>query len=150
MTVPRYGNSAVDEGADECPDETRDGLRPATEQLQAKGHAVDVWAIVRDDAEGQDDEAELAEAAEGRKQHGGEEPADTGLIIAVCVAGVEGVEGRRRDGQAEHFGETEGYDETGICPGEGFDSGDCDGLIDGVIRCVTRPTGSESEHGCRK
>ena len=119
MTVARNGNGAVHEGADEGPDEPRDGLRPAPQQLQTKGHAVDVGAIVRDDAEGQNDEAKLPEAAQGREQHGGEESADAGLVVAVGEGGV--VDGRRRDGQAQHFGEAERDDETGVGPGEGFD-----------------------------
>ena len=148
MAVAWDGDGAVHEGADEGPDEARDGLRPAAEQLQAEGHAVDVGAIVRDDAEGQDDEAELAEAAQGREEHGGEEPADAGLLVAVRVASVDGVGNRRRDGQAEHFGETKGQDETAVCPRKGFDSGDGDRLVDGVVGRVTRPAGSESVNGC--
>ena len=95
MAVAGNSNSAVDQGADECPDETRHGLRPATQQLQAEGQAVDVGAIVRDNAESQDDEAELAEAAEGWEKHCCEESANAGLIVAICVAGVDRVEGRR-------------------------------------------------------
>lgn len=97
MAVARDGNGAVDEGADECPDETRDRLRPATQQLQTEGQAVDVGAIVRDDAESQDDETELAEAAEGWEEHRCEESADAGLRVALGVAGVDWVEGRRCD-----------------------------------------------------
>ena len=148
MAVAWDGDGAVHERADERPDEARDGLRPATEQLQAEGHAVDVGAIVRDDAEGQDDEAELAEAAEGWEEHGGEEPADAGLLVAVCVAGVSGVGDRRRDGQTEHFGETKGQDETAICPSKGLDSGDGYRLVYRVVGCVTRPAGPESIDGC--
>ncbi len=94
MAVAWDSNGAVYEGADECPDETRHGLRPAAHQLQTEGHAVDVGAIVRDNAESQNDETKLAEAAEGREKHGCEEPTDAGLVVAVCVAGVDWVEGR--------------------------------------------------------
>ena len=97
MAVARDGDGAVDEGADKGPDESRDRLRPATEQLQTEGQAVDVGAIVRNDAERQDDETELAEAAERREKHGGQESADAGLFVPVCVAGVDWVEGRGCD-----------------------------------------------------
>ena len=150
MAVAWDGDGAVDHRADEGPDEAWYGLRPAAEQLQAEGHAVDVGAIVRDDAEGQDDEAELAEAAEGREEHGRGKAADAGLFVANCVAGVDWVERRRCDGQTEHFSETEGEDETAICPGEGLDAGDGYGLVYRVIGCVTRPACPESEYGCRK
>ena len=121
MAVAWNGNGAVDEGADKGPDEARDGLGPAPQQLQAEGHAVDVGAVVGDDAEGQDDETELAEAAQGREQDGREEAADAGLAVAVRVARVDRVEGGGCHGQTEHFGEAEGYDEAAVCPGERFD-----------------------------
>lgn len=94
MAVAWDSNSAVYEGTNKCPDEARHGLRPATQHLQTEGHAVDIGAIVRDNAESKNDETELAEAAEGREKHGCEESADTGLLVAVCVAGVDCVEGR--------------------------------------------------------
>ena len=122
MTVARDGDGAVHQSADERPNETRHGLRPATHQLQTERHAVDIGAIVRHDAEGQNHEAELPEAAEWREQHGGEKPADAGLLVAVGVAFVDWVEGRGCDGQAEHFGEAEGRYETAPCPKEGFHS----------------------------
>ena len=108
MAVARYSNGAVNECGDERPDEPRHGLRPATQHLHAERYAIDIGAIVRDDAEGEDDEAELAEAAQGGEQHGGEEPADAGLLVPFCVAGVDGVGNCRRDGQTEHFGEAKG------------------------------------------
>lgn len=121
MTVAWDGNRAVYKGADERPDEAWHGLRPATHHLQTESHAVDIGAVVRDDAEGKDDEAELTEAAEGWEKHGCEKSADAGLLVAVREAGVDCVEGRCCNGQTEHFGEAEGDDETGICPREGLD-----------------------------
>ena len=148
MAVAWDGDGAVHERADEGPDEARDGLRPAAEQLQAERHAVDVGTVVRDDAEGQDDEAELAEAAEGWEEHGGEEPADAGLLVAVGVAGVDGVRDCRRDGQTEHFGETKRQDETAICPSKGLDPGDGHRLVYRVIGRVTRPACPEPIDRC--
>ena len=122
MAVAWNGDGAVYEGADERPDETRYGLRPATQQLQTEGHAVDIGAVVRDDAKRQNDKTELAETAEGWEEDGCKESADAGLLVAVCVTGIDCVEGRCCDRQTEHFRETKGYDETAVCPGEGFDS----------------------------
>lgn len=50
VAVAWDSDGAVHEGADEGPDEARHGLRPATQHLQTEGHAVDVGAVVRDDA----------------------------------------------------------------------------------------------------
>ena len=63
MAVPWYSNSAVNERTDKCPYEARYGLRVVRHELQAECQAVDIGAIIRDDAEGEDDEAELAEAS---------------------------------------------------------------------------------------
>ena len=73
---------AVDGGGDEGPDEARDVLGVVGEDLDAEADAVDVGAVVADDGEGDDDEAEVAEGAEGQ-EHCGEEAAD-------CVVGVGG------------------------------------------------------------
>ena len=108
MAIAWNGNGAVDEGPDEGPDEARYGLGPAPQQLQTEGHAVDVGAIVRDDAEGQDDQAELAEAAEGWEEYGCKEPADAGLFVPLGISGVDRVEGSCCNGQTEHFGEAQG------------------------------------------
>lgn len=57
------GDGDVDCGADGGPDEAGHGLGPAAENLQGQADGVDVGAVVGDDGEGEDDEAELAEAA---------------------------------------------------------------------------------------
>ena len=67
MAVPRDGDRAVNHRAHKRPDKPRHRLRPAAEDLQTQAHAVDVGAIVRNNAEGEDNEAELAEAAERRE-----------------------------------------------------------------------------------
>ena len=93
VRVARDGDGAVDDRGEERPDEARDRRRPAAEHLQAESHAVDVRAVVRDDAERGDDEAELAEAvARGAavrgEEHGGEHAADAAVVVAVAVGGV--------------------------------------------------------------
>lgn len=70
MAVARYSNRAINQRANESPDESRHGLRIVRHELQTECQAVDVRAIVRDDAEGEDDEAELTEAAQGGEEHG--------------------------------------------------------------------------------
>ena len=70
MAVARYSNRAINQRTNECPDESRHGLRIVRHELQAECQAVDIRAIVRDDAEGEDDEAELTEAAQGGEEHG--------------------------------------------------------------------------------
>ena len=147
MAVPRDGNRAVHERADEGPDEARNRLRPASQDLQREGEGVDVGAIVGHDAEREDDEAELAEAAERREQHRRKQTADARLRVAVRVGGVNGIQGRGRDGQAKHFREAEREDQACICPGKGLDTGYGDGLIDGVVGRVAGPAGPEPEHG---
>ena len=62
MAVSRDGNGAIDERADESPDESRHRLRPSAHDLQAERHAVYIRAVVRNNTQRQDDEAELAEA----------------------------------------------------------------------------------------
>ena len=69
MAVPWDRNGAVDQRADEGPDEPRHGLRVVRHDLHAEGQAVDIGAVVGDDAEGEDDEAERAEAAQWREKH---------------------------------------------------------------------------------
>lgn len=76
MAVAGDGDRAVHERADEGPDEARHRLRPAGQDLQREGERVDVGAVVGHDAEREDDEAELAEAAERGEQHRREQAAD--------------------------------------------------------------------------
>ena len=104
MAVAWDSNSAVDEGTDESPDESRNGLRVVCHELQTESQAIDIGAIVCDDAESENDEAELTEAAERGEEHGCEEAADAGLVVAVGVVLVVDCGGC--DGETEHFGES--------------------------------------------
>ena len=143
MRVSWDGNGAVDERADKCPDESRYGLRPSPHNLQAEGQAVDVWAVVRDDAQCQYDQAELAEAAEGRKKDGCQQSTDARFVVSVGVRHVDRIEGRCGDCKAKHFGEAEWEYQATPGPGESLDSTDCVRLIYGIIRCVTGPSCSK-------
>ena len=143
MAVARDGDGAVDDGADEGPDEARDRGRPPAHDLQGEGDAVDVGAIVPDDAEREHDEAELAEAAQ-RRQHLGQEHADIG---AVALGERRVIDGGGDDGQAQHLGEAEREDQAGEGPEEDFGLGAVGGLVDGVVGGVAGPAGGEAEHG---
>ena len=104
MAVSWDSDSAIDKGTDKCPDEARNGLRVVCHELQTERQAVDIGAVVCNDAEGEDDEAELTEAAERGEKHGCEEAADAGLVVAVGVVLVVDCGGC--DGETEHFGES--------------------------------------------
>ena len=94
MRVARDRNRNVDGCAHGGPDEARHALCPAPAQdLDGQTDRVDVGAVVGDDAQGEDDEAELAEAAEGPEEDGAEETSCPGRFVAVHVLVVAVVEG---------------------------------------------------------
>ena len=70
MAVAWDGNRAVYEGADECPDEAGHRLGVVCHELQTECQAVDIWAIVCNDAECENDKAEFAKAAKRGEEHG--------------------------------------------------------------------------------
>lgn len=154
MRIPRNGNRAINQRPDKRPYEPGHRLRPSAQNLQTQAHAVHIGTIIRDDAEREDDEAELAEAAERGKEDRCEEAADVAALIepGVIIRWLEGhgVVGHCCcDGQAKHLREEEGEDETGPCPGESLDAGDGVGLVDGIIGRVARPASREAEYaGC--
>ena len=61
MVIAGDGNSYVDKCANECPDESRNASRCASEELEGERDRVDVWAVVCNDGKGEDDQAETAE-----------------------------------------------------------------------------------------
>ena len=68
MAVARDCNGAIDDGANQCPEETRYILCVVCKDLQGEGERVDVGAVVTDDAESEDDETEFAKAVEVREE----------------------------------------------------------------------------------
>ena len=72
MAISGDSNGAIHQCPHKGPYESRHRLRPSPQDLQAQPNAVDVGAIVRNDAESQYDEAELAKASQWREEHGGE------------------------------------------------------------------------------
>lgn len=133
----------VDAGSDCCPDEARDFGGFAGEDLRSETDGVDVWAVVGDDREGEDDHAELAEGAQV-DEDGADEAAGTCGVVACLIAVVAVVDGcGGHDGYSEELGEEERNDESEPGPEEDFTSRLIGGLIDGVISCVRGPA-------CRK
>ena len=116
--------------------------------MQTECQTVNVGAIIRDDTEGEDDEAEFPKGAERWEEHGGEESSDARISVTVGVGLIRNRSGR--DGQTEHFGEAEGEDETAPRPGESLDARHSAGLINGVIRRIARPARAEAKHRCRE
>ena len=89
-------------------------------ELQGEGQAVNVGAVVGDDAESEDDQAELAEAAKGRKEDRSQEAADPRRLIALGVRGVNSVHGGGGHCKTEHLSEAQRDDQAAVCPGEDF------------------------------
>ena len=150
MAVAWDGNGAVDNRADESPDETGNGLGPRSHELQAECQAVDVWAIVGDDTESEDDKAEFAKGAERWEKYCGEKATNSSILISVFVGHVDGVERCGCDGQPKHFRESEGNDESPPSPGESLDPGYIHRLVDGVIGRVASPARAKAVDGSRE
>ena len=150
VAVARDGDGDEGERAEGGPDEARNGLRPAGHDLQRQAQAVDVRAVVGDDAQSQNDEAELAKAAQRGNEHGAQDAADAGCVVAdrVDVAGAIGVRGC--DCEAEHLDEGEGEDESEERPQEAFCSRSVDWLINSVVCGVGTPAGGIAEDDGRK
>ena len=64
MAVAGNSNGAVDDCANEGPDEAGDFLGVAGEDEEREGERVDVGTIIADDRESEDDDAEIAKGAE--------------------------------------------------------------------------------------
>ena len=104
MAVAWDSDSAVDEGANERPDESGNGLRVVGHKLQTECQAIDIGAVVCDDAERENDKAELTEASKRGEEHSCEETTDARLVVAICVVLV--VYRGGCDGEPEHFRES--------------------------------------------
>ena len=88
MGVSRNGNGAINDRADECPDEPGDHLAIRSHDLQTERQAVDIGAIIRNDAQRQDDEAKVTEAAKRRLQHCAQQAANVRSFIPSAVSWV--------------------------------------------------------------
>lgn len=101
MRVAGDGNRDVHACCDGRPDEAGDALGAAAHDLHGEGDGVDVGTVVCNDGEGEDNKAELSEAAEGREEDGGKETAGSRGAVALHIGVVAVVDGGRgHDGNA--------------------------------------------------
>lgn len=151
LSVAWDGDGAVDEGPDECPHETGNALGFLGEELEGEAHGVDVRAVVGDDGEGEDDQAEFAEVAQGRDDDCGEETSDVRRLVAFHVD-VVAVVCSHGCGycRAQHLSEEKWECETGVCPAEDGLAGTVDWLIDRVVCSVGCPASCETENTRRE
>jgi len=139
------GDGDVDTGCDSDPDEARDLLGPSSENLEGEGDAVDVWDVVADDGEGEDDEAELAESSEWVEEDGGEKTTGSrcGVSVGVLVDSSVGGSGSV-DGCTKELGEEEWEDETGKDGEEETGAVGSLWLVDSVVGSVAGPASSDT------
>lgn len=64
MRISWDGDRDIDAGSDKCPEESGNALCVVRENLKREGQGVDVGAVVSDDREREDDQAELAKLAQ--------------------------------------------------------------------------------------
>ena len=146
MRVARNRNRDIDSRAHGGPDEARHALCPAPAQdLDGQADRVDVGAVVGDDAQCENDQAELAEATEGPEEDGAEKTSSARGCVAVCVLVLAAVEGGGgHDGNTQHLGEEQGDDEADpdgkedLCPRLGAR------LVHSVVCCVAGPSCCEA------
>lgn len=141
------GNGERDTRGEESPDETRNTLGPATEHLEGQGDGVDVGAVVGDDGEGEDDQAELAESTEGLED-GIDQATVTGgfptsHVLVVSAIDFDGGD----DGDTEEFGEDEGNDQTEPGGEEDLAATAVRGLVDSVVGGIAGPACRETVDG---
>lgn len=137
MSVSWDGNRAVDERSDEGPHKARYSLRDTGEELEGERDGVDVWAVIGDDGESEDDEAELTEPTKRRNDDGCEETTNSGGMIPVHVQVVAVVSGHSgSDGCTEHLGEEEREDQASECPAEDGLAGTVDRLVNSIVGSI--------------
>jgi hypothetical protein len=107
VRVSGDGDRDVNCGTYGCPNEAWYALSPSsTKDLDRETDRVDVWAVVCNDTQAQDDEAELAEAAKWAEKNCAQETpgARSGISISVLVLSFVD-RGGGHDCDAEHLGE---------------------------------------------
>lgn len=147
MRIAWNRNRNVHSRGNAGPDETRDTLGPASEHLHGQTDTVDVGAVVGNDAERKNDQAEFAKATKRREEHSAEQAASSGLLVAVHVPVVTTVDGRcGHNSHTEDLSEEKRDDKTNPDGEEDLDSGLVRGLVDGVVGRIARPSGSKAVH----
>lgn len=134
VSVSRDGDGAVNNGPDEGPHEARYALRDTGEELEGERDGIDVWAVVGDDRESENDKAELTEPAKRRNDDSCEETSNSRGVIAVYVQVVTVVGGYGSShGCTEHLSEKEREYQTSECPAENGLAGAVDWLVNSVV-----------------
>jgi len=145
MRVSGDGNGDVDTGGNSNPDEAGYARSPASQDLHGESNAVDVWNVVSDDGQGQDDLAELSESVEVREQNSCKETTNSRICVSRSVDVVATVYlCGSENGSTKHLGKEKWEDETGKGSKEESGSVDVGWLVDSVISCVTCPASGET------
>lgn len=133
--------------SEEGPDKAGYALRVAAQDLQGQGDGVDVGAVIGDDGQGQDHQAELAESAE-RLEDGGQQTTVTRGLVAGGVLVVTTVQvGGGEDGDTQHLGEKQGNDQTEPGGTENLATAAGSRLVHGVVGGVTSPASCKTVDG---
>jgi len=143
VRIARDGNGAIDDAADQGPQKSRHFLSIVRQDLERKGQRVNVRAVVADNAEGQNDQAEFAKSTQGWEQHLGQQTAHGVFLIGRGISRV--VDGGGGDGETQHLGETEREQQSGKDVEEDLDSTRVHRLVAGVVRGVAGPARGESK-----
>lgn len=145
VTVPWDGNGDVYSSCNCSPNVSRHTLGVSRKDLDGQSDGVDVGAVVGNDGQGEDDQAEFTKGSEVIDENGAEETTGLALRIASCVAVVAAVEiGGAHDGDAKHLSEEEGNDQTNPGEKEDFLARLRDGLVNSVVRSIRCPTSAEA------
>lgn len=144
VIVSRNGNNDEDDSSDQSPDEARDLLRPSSENLQTKSERVNVGAVVRDDAQSENDHAEFAEATK-LEQDNAEKTTDRVLGVRIKIGCV--IDSRGRDRETEPLGEAKRKEQAAEHANKNLDRAGVGWLVDRVVSSIGRPAGSKAENG---
>lgn len=108
LAVARDGDGDVDGSGESRPEEARDVSSPPTQHHESERNRVDVWAVVGDDGQSQDDDTEFAEPTKALEQHGAKQTADASVFISSLVGIVATVQrSSGHDSGTEDFCEKE-------------------------------------------
>jgi len=138
------GNISTSSNSD--PDETRNLLSPLSENLQSQGDRVNVWNVVANDGQSEDDEAEFAKATKWWEKDSSQETTNTSAGVSIHISVITSIDGSgREDGSAQELSEEKREDESSKGGEENLGSAVGVSLIDSVISSITRPARSETE-----
>ena len=151
MRVTRDGNGNVDTSANKGPDETRNVLSPVRKDLHSEGHGVDVRAVIRNDREGKNDQAELAKGAKVRDKNRRQKATGAGGRVTSLIDVVATVEiSSSHDGHAQHLGEEQREDQANEGTDPHLPLALVRGVVDSVVGSVGGPSSGKAINGAAK